>query len=132
MAPEKILVIEDNPANMQLFCDILRAEGYLVFQSSTAQEGLKSALENGPYLILLDIQLPGMDGFAVLSELKAHSLTREIPVVALTSYAMQGDEERALATGFNAYITKPIDTRAFRKFVRELMEKHKGSLRKHA
>ncbi|MEE9151054.1 MAG: response regulator [Thermoplasmata archaeon] len=113
-----ILVVEDNPLNMELVCDILEANGYAVYQASAADEGIKIAKENIPHLILMDIQLPGMDGLAATQILKDDIITRDIPVVALTAHAMKGDEQKAFEAGCSGYITKPIDTRELPKLVK--------------
>lgn len=113
-----ILVVEDNPLNMELVCDILEANGYAVIQASAADEGIKIAKENIPHLILMDIQLPGMDGLAATQILKNDIITRDIPVVALTAHAMKGDEQKAFEAGCSGYITKPIDTRELPKLVK--------------
>lgn len=113
-----ILVVEDNPLNMELVCDILEANGYAVYQASAADEGIKIAKENIPHLILMDIQLPGMDGLAATQILKNDIITRDIPVVALTAHAMKGDEQKAFEAGCCGYITKPIDTRELPKLVK--------------
>ncbi len=113
-----VLVIEDNPLNMELVCDILEANDYAVYQACAAQEGIKIAKENNPNLILMDIQLPGMDGLEATQILKEDISTKDIPVVALTAHAMKGDEEKALEAGCSGYITKPIDTREFPSLVK--------------
>ena len=113
-----ILVVEDNPLNMELVVDLLEANGYAVYQASAANEGIKIAKENIPHLILMDIQLPGMDGIAATQILKDDITTRGIPVVALTAHAMKGDEQKALDAGCSGYITKPIDTREFPSLVK--------------
>jgi CheY-like chemotaxis protein len=117
-----VLVIEDNALNLELVRDVLMAAGMKVVEARTAQEGLTAASELKPTLILLDIRLPGMDGFAVLGRLKADSATASIPVVALTAQAMVGDREHALAAGFDEYIPKPIDTRTLADTVRALLD----------
>jgi CheY-like chemotaxis protein len=106
-----ILVVEDNPMNLELVRDVLTSANMKVVEARTAQEGLTAATEMKPDLILLDIRLPGMDGFGMLARLKANPVTAAIPVVALTAQAMVGDREQALAAGFSEYIPKPIDTR---------------------
>jgi two-component system, cell cycle response regulator DivK len=122
MDTAKILVVEDNPLNMELVCDILEANGYAVYQASAAQEGIKIARESIPHLILMDIQLPGMDGLAATQILKDDTTTKDIPVVALTAHAMKGDEQKALEAGCSGYITKPIDTREFPKLVKTFFD----------
>jgi two-component system sensor histidine kinase/response regulator len=126
-----VLVIEDNPLNLELVRDVLMAAGMKVVEARTAQEGLTAASELKPTLILLDIRLPGMDGFAVLGRLKADSATASIPVVALTAQAMVGDREHALAAGFDEYIPKPIDTRTLADTVRALLDPTVATKRLH-
>lgn len=117
-----ILVIEDNTLNLELVRDVLFTAGMKVVEARSAVEGLRAALELTPSVILLDIRLPGMDGFAVLAHLKAHPATASIPVVALTAQAMVGDREEALAAGFSEYIPKPIDTRTLAHRIRALLD----------
>jgi len=104
-----ILVVEDNPVNMRLVRLLLRSHGYLVHEATTGQEALAWLRGGKPDLILLDMQLPGMDGFALATILKADVATGPIPLVAITAFAMKGDEERVLASGCDAYLAKPID-----------------------
>jgi len=113
----KILVVEDDPLNMELVSDLLTVHGYTVLQATTGQEALALAAREQPDLILMDIGLPGMDGLAACRALKADPTTVAIPVVALTAYAMRGDEEKIMAAGCDGYITKPIDTRQFAHIV---------------
>jgi len=127
MAGAKILVVEDNPVNMELVTDLLEVAGYVVIQAETAEAGLVMAKQDAPDLVLMDIRLPGMDGLAATRLLKADEATAQIPVVALTAQAMKGDEEAALAAGCQGYITKPIDTRAFRHSVAQAIEAALGS-----
>ena len=123
-----ILVIEDNPLNLELAHDLLTAAGMKVLEARTAAEGLSTASQSKPTLILLDIRLPGMDGFAVLERLKSSPATVSIPVVALTAQAMMGDREQALAAGFDEYIAKPIDTRTFAAQVRAILDPPKRAV----
>ena len=111
MAVERILVVDDNPTNMKLVSYILSARGYEVRTAADAQQALAMVETFQPRLILMDLQLPGMDGFEATRRLKADPRTRDIVVVALTAYAMKGDEEKARAAGCDGYISKPIDTR---------------------
>jgi CheY-like chemotaxis protein len=111
MPGEKILVVEDNPLNMELTADILKAAGYGVLQAESAERGIAMARVERPALILMDVRLPGMDGLSATEILKGETETRQIPVVALTAHAMKGDQEKALAAGCVGYITKPINTR---------------------
>jgi two-component system, cell cycle response regulator DivK len=111
MAGERILVVDDNPANVRLLRLLLAAESYEVRTAAGAEEALAVLGEFRPRLILMDLQMPGMDGFELTRRLKAGDDTRDIVVVALTAYAMKGDEEKARAAGCDGYVTKPIDTR---------------------
>jgi len=112
VAGESILVVDDNPANMKLLSFMLGSWGYHVRAAKDAHQA-QSILESFlPQLILMDIQLPGIDGLELTRRLKADARTREIPIVAVSAYAMKGDEQKALAAGCSGYITKPIDTRS--------------------
>ena len=113
MANEKILVIEDNQMNMMLFRDLLEFDGYTVLEATDAEKGVQMARENLPDLILMDIQLPGMDGLEATRIICQDPVLKSVPVVALTSYAMKGDEQLAKEAGCAGYIAKPIDTRDF-------------------
>ncbi|MET0378260.1 MAG: response regulator [Spongiibacteraceae bacterium] len=103
-----IMVVEDNPTNMKLVHMVLDRGGYTVQEASGAEEAIASIRINPPDLVLMDVQLPGMDGFEAMALLKADPTTTAIPVVALTAFAMHGDEEKILEAGFDAYIAKPI------------------------
>jgi two-component system, cell cycle response regulator DivK len=111
VAGEAILIVDDNPANLKLARVLLSGEGYAVTTAADGAEALGLLESFRPRLILMDMQMPGLDGFEVTRRLKADVRTRDIPVVALTAYAMKGDEERVLAAGCDGYIAKPIDTR---------------------
>lgn len=108
-----ILVIEDNQQNMYLTTFILEKHGHKVIQAWDGRQGIEAAAQNIPDLILLDIQLPEMDGYAVAASLKSNPLLAKVPIVAVTSYAMAGDRERILAAGCNGYIEKPINPETF-------------------
>ena len=108
---KKILVIEDNPLNMELITDILEAHGYEIHSCNNAEDGVKVAEEYMPDVILMDIQLPGMDGLTATKILKEQNATKDIPILALTSHAMVGFEKSAREAGCNGYLTKPINTR---------------------
>jgi CheY-like chemotaxis protein len=110
-APIPILIVDDNPSNTKLLAFLLASKGYAVQTAANADEALAALAACRPRLILMDIQLPGMDGLTLTRQLKADPATRDIPVLAATAYAMKGDEERALAAGCDGYFTKPIDTR---------------------
>jgi len=109
----KILIIEDNEQNLYLMTFILENNGYEVVQARDGREGIESAGRIKPALILLDIQLPVMDGFAVARELKSNPALADVPIVAVTSYAMAGDREKCLDAGCVGYITKPINPETF-------------------
>lgn len=109
----KILLIEDNPQNRYLATFLLEKRGHLVVEAETGAEGLQLALTEAPDLILLDIQLPGMDGHAVARALKSDPHLQSIPIVAVTSYAMVGDREKCFAAGAEGYIEKPINPESF-------------------
>ena len=104
-----ILVVEDNPVNMRLVRLILRTSGHAVQEATAGPEALAWLRTGRPDLILLDMQLPGMDGFTLAAMLKSDAHTRAIPLIAVTAYAMKGDAERVLAAGCDAYLSKPID-----------------------
>ena len=111
MAGEPILIVDDNPANLKLIGVLLRAEGYEVRGAADAEEAIETLAGFRPRLILMDLQLPGMDGLTLTRRLKADPGTHDITIVALTAFAMKGDEQKALDAGCDGYITKPIDTR---------------------
>ena len=111
MSKSRILVVEDNPTDMKLVSDVLEWSGYEIVKAMTPGAALKAIQISRPDLILMDIALAGMDGLALVRQLKADESTRRIPVVAVTAFAMKGDEQTAMDAGCNGYITKPIDTR---------------------
>jgi CheY-like chemotaxis protein len=124
MAPKKILVIEDNELNMKLVRDLLTIGKYHVLAARDAEIGIKLAQEQTPDLILMDIQLPGMNGLDATKILKRDPTLNHIPIIALTGCAMRGDKEMALEVGCVGYITKPIDTRAFLKKISQFLNHH--------
>ena len=109
MAGEQILVVEDNELNMKLFRDVLFATGYRALEATTGGEAIALATEHTPDLVLMDIQLPDLDGVQALRRLRADERTATIPVLAVTSQAMRGDRERFLAEGFDGYVAKPVN-----------------------
>jgi two-component system, cell cycle response regulator DivK len=123
MAGELILIVEDNEKNLKLVRDVLQFKGYRTLEAGTAGEGLRLAAEHRPDLILMDIQLPDMDGGTALSRLRAAPSTAGIAVVALTAQAMGGDRERLLGAGFDGYLTKPISMKEFPDQVRQFCER---------
>ncbi len=118
MDKDTILIVDDNPVNMKLIRILLTGEGYDVRIAADAKEALEVLTEVHPSLILMDIQLPGIDGLELTRRLKAEPTTRDITIVGLTAYAMKGDEERILAAGCDGYIAKPIDTRTLPDYIK--------------
>ena len=121
--PEKILVVEDNEQNRILMRQILTHFGYEVLEATDGLTGLEMARAHMPALILLDIQMPVMNGFMVIRELRNNPELRKIKAIAVTSFAMKGDREKALQAGFDEYVTKPIDTRKFPKLVKQVLSR---------
>jgi two-component system cell cycle response regulator DivK len=118
MAGGRVLVVEDNERNMKLLRDVLRALGYDTLEAGTARRALELATEHGPDLVLMDIELPDLDGVHILGRLRADRRTASIPVLAVTAQAMLGDRERFLAAGFDGYISKPVDVAELAETVR--------------
>ena len=128
MSGARILVIEDNPKNLKLVHDVLCAAGYEVIEATSAEAGIQLADARVPDLVLMDIQLPGMDGIEALGVLKASDRTFAVPVVAVTAFAMGEDHERALAAGFDGYLEKPISLNVLRAEVHAFV----GSVEGHS
>jgi len=126
MAGELILIVEDNEKNRRLVRDVLQVKGYQTIESETAEEGIRLAREQHPALILMDIQLPGMDGIAAFRHLRADPETQAIPVIAVTASAMTHDRQTIMAAGFDGYQSKPINVKAFLEAVRQLLDRHAG------
>jgi len=122
MAREPILIVDDNPTNLKVARVTLEAEGYQIRVATDGNEALAVLADFRPALILMDIQLPGIDGLELTRRLNADPATRDIHIIAVTAYAMKGDEEKALAAGCDGYITKPINTRTFPGTVRAYLE----------
>jgi len=120
---KKILVVEDNPNNRKLIKDVLTYYGYEVIEATNGEEGINLAREHSPSLIIMDIQMPVMDGITAAKILKNDPLTKGIKMIALTSFAMKGDRERFIEAGFDDYLSKPIDTRQ----LPEIVKKYAGS-----
>lgn len=128
----KVLIIEDNEQNMYMLSFLLEKNNYEVLQAFNGSEGIKAAIEKSPDVILLDIQLPEMDGYQIALELRKRNDLNNIPIVAVTSHAMVGDREKAIASGATGYIEKPIDPDNFIKrmesyFSEELLQKRNES-----
>ena len=109
MGGEQVLVVEDNEKNMKLVRDVLQATGYRTLETTRAEEAIELALSQAPALVLMDVQLPGIDGVEALARLRRDERTAAIPVLALTAQAMHGDRERLLDAGFDGYLSKPVD-----------------------
>ena len=119
MLGKRVLIVEDNEKNMKLFRDVLQATGYSTLEATTGEEAIELALSQAPALVLLDVQLPGIDGVGALERMRQNERTASIPVLALTAQAMSGDRERFLEAGFDGYLAKPVDVGALIEAVRE-------------
>jgi two-component system cell cycle response regulator DivK len=120
-----ILIIEDNENNMMLVRDLLEFKGYDILEATTGAEGVRLAVEHKPDLVLMDIQLPDIDGISALAQIRADPASREIPVLALSASVMPDDQQRIAASGFNAFITKPINVKSFVQTVERFAGKAK-------
>jgi CheY-like chemotaxis protein len=123
MSHERILIVDDNPQNLELAEVIMCSEGYSVETACDAEQALSVLERFSPHLILMDICLPGMDGLELTRRLKADPASRDILIVALTAYAMKGDEAKAFAAGCDGYITKPIDIALLPRLVAQHLHK---------
>jgi CheY-like chemotaxis protein len=130
MPAERILVVDDNPTNLKLACYVLECEGYTMLRAGDAREAQNVIRQSPPDLILMDIQMPGMDGLSLTRLLKENPDYRHIRIVALTSFAMKGDDEKARAAGCDGYITKPIDTAKLPLQVAEILRGESASEKK--
>ena len=119
----KILIIDDNAMNRKLFEFLLKKAGHEVFEAEDGKQGVERAKTVIPTLILMDIQMPGMDGISALKALRKNESTGNIPVIAITSYAMKGDRERFLSEGFVDYISKPVDNKVFLASVKTTLDR---------
>ncbi|KPH95772.1 hypothetical protein AMS58_06230 [Pseudoalteromonas porphyrae] len=124
MNKKPVLVVDDSFANLKIVCLLLESEGYQVETAMDAEEALSVLERFLPSIILMDIQLPGMDGLTLTKKIKSNPRYKNVMVIALTAYAMKGDEERALESGCTGYITKPIDTRKFTTIIESFLEQH--------
>jgi two-component system cell cycle response regulator DivK len=113
MTTRQILVVEDNERNMRLFCDVLQASGYRTLEATTGEQAVELVFEHRPDLVLMDIQLPDIDGVEALGRVRADDGFASVPILALTAQAMEGDRERFLAAGFDGYLSKPVDIAEF-------------------
>ncbi|MBV8666635.1 MAG: response regulator [Burkholderiaceae bacterium] len=123
MTVHTILVVEDTPANMKLTTMLLRREGYRVLQADNAMDGISLAKSEQPDLVLMDIQLPGMDGLTAIRMLHRDPATRHIKLIALTAHAMKGDEQKMINSGCDAYVAKPISYKSFLEEIKRILAK---------
>ena len=123
MAGELILIVEDNEKNLKLVRDVLQFKGYQTIEAGTGEDGVRLAKERHPALVLMDIQLPGIDGITALGQLRADAGTRAIPVIAVTASAMTHDRQKIMAAGFDGYQTKPIKVKEFLEAVRAMLDR---------
>ena len=126
MANELILIVEDNPKNLKLGRDTLQVKGYQTIETETGEEGVRLARERRPALILMDIQLPGINGLEALHQLRADPTTSGIPVIAVTASVMPQDRTRIMAAGFDGFQEKPISVRELLVTVRDILDKRPG------
>ena len=126
MAGELILIVEDNEKNRKLMRDVLAFKGYRLVEADTGEDGVRLAREQRPDLILMDIQLPGIDGIQALRQIRGDADTERIPVMAVTASAMTHDRQKIMAAGFDAYQSKPLNVKLFMEAVRELLDRRPG------
>ena len=117
------MVVEDNEKNRKLMRVVLKAKGYNIIEATTGEEALNLLKNQKPDIILMDIQLPGIDGLTLIKQIKASVITKDIPIIAVTAYAMKGDEQKILDTGCNAYVSKPINTQELPLIVEKYIKK---------
>ncbi len=122
--PPVVLLVEDNPRNLKLARDVLEYAGFSVVVATTGEEGVEQSRTALPDVILMDLQLPGIDGYAALDLIRGHGQTEHIPVIALTAFAMRRDRERVMTAGFAGYLEKPISVREFPAQVRRHLPRH--------
>ena len=122
-----VLIVEDNPRNLKLARDLLDYAGYRTLTATTAEDGIELARSHRPHLVLMDVQLPDMDGVSALGRLRAEAGFAAVPVVAVTAFAMKDDAARFLAAGFDAYIEKPLDVRAFPAQIAAVLARSHGA-----
>jgi two-component system cell cycle response regulator DivK len=121
-----ILIVEDNEKNLKLLRDVLRFKGYETLEAMTGTEGVRLARERTPDLVLMDIQLPDIDGVTALAQIRADAATRDMPVIAVSASVMPDEQQRIVASGFNAYVTKPISVKSFVETVEKFAGKPGG------
>jgi len=124
MQTESILIVDDHLLNLKMLSYLLSSKGYVVHTAAHAEAALELLNTVRPNLILMDLQLPGMDGLSLTRQLKSNTLYKDIPIIAITAYAMKGDKEKAINAGCDAYIPKPIDTRTLPDTVAQYISQH--------
>ncbi len=117
------MVVEDNEKNRKLMRVVLKAKGYNIIEATTGEEALNLLKNQKPDIILMDIQLPGIDGLTLIKQIKASVVTKDIPIIAVTAYAMKGDEQKILDTGCDAYVSKPVNTQELPLIVEKYIKK---------
>jgi len=123
MSDKNVMVVEDNEKNRKLMRVVLKAKGYNIIEAATGEEALNLLKNQKPDIILMDIQLPGIDGLTLIKQIKASVVTKDIPIIAVTAYAMKGDEQKILDTGCDAYVSKPINTQELPLIVEKYIKK---------
>jgi len=118
---KRVLVIEDHEDNRSIVRDLITASGYDLLEASTGEEGIELATKEKPDIILMDIQLPGMDGYEVTRRIRGDTTLKDIPIIAVTSYALSGDDQKAFAAGCDGYVTKPFSPRLLLAKIREFL-----------
>jgi len=121
MSQSRILVVEDNPKNLKLVRDVLTYSGYEVIEATCGEDGVRLAAEESPDLILMDLQLPGIDGAEALRQIRLNGTNADVTVVAVTAFAMNDDRQRAFQSGFNGYVEKPISVRGLPQQIRDFL-----------
>lgn len=121
MNPSRILVVEDNPKNLKLLRDVLTHSGYLVLEATSGEDGVRLVDEQSPDLVLMDLQLPGIDGTEALRQIRNGGANCDVPVVAVTAFAMDDDRQRAYASGFNGYVEKPISVHSLPQQIEDFL-----------
>jgi len=124
MPDKNVMVVEDNEKNRKLMRVVLKAKGYNVIEAETGEEALNILRNQKPDIILMDIQLPGIDGITLIKQIKATTTLKDIPIIAVTAYAMKGDEEKIMEAGCDAYVSKPINTQELPLIVEKYIKIH--------
>src|SRR3989304_65820 len=124
MSDKNVMVVEDNEKNRKLMRVVLKAKGYNIIEASTGEEALNLLKNQKPDIILMDIQLPGIDGITLIKQVKGDITTKDIPIIGVYGYAMKGDAQKILETGCDAYVSKPINTQELPLIVEKYIKKH--------